>query len=628
MLEHYKIFIASLRQIYGAKSFVFALLLLFLIATQKAESVEIINHSNIYTGITGVFSSTDYGIVFSNSLGVFSIDKETGAVKNIEFQSEYYYGFDNFFEVDGVLYFYRTEANMYEMYEGKAVYLASNVVAHYVKDNKIYIIRGKEPRIEVISSTKRDSYNTGDEGGTHFAADFIEINGDLIGFMHLNWTGTTLIFKMTDKGPEYIIAPGLPGYAAVDSAILISIREVNGEIWANSFYGNHRLVGNELLPLDEEFSFADTYLRDFYYDNGILFVLTRDSFIKTDLSTKQETILHTIPEDFKGKVSLFKGGKGIYFVINNSIYTYEPEKETLEEHQTLKNEDITIVKESKESELLVVKVDRIEWYNKPVPTVYKGNGPKTNIFLAIDYDPKNKKIVAVGQIGINLIIQEFDGENWNSFNIPYSLRYESQLPSAGLKVDLNGHYLLSIDEFFGIWDGNKWEKISFLEDIPDVKQSEKYQIFCRDSSGGLWLGASIDKFSQEENKNIVSREFWRYYNGEFQVMAKYIPDPTTGYFKKGICMRDGTVRIDLEGKNIYNMNGDKMSKILVSDGKDIPFTNENRNLSLNKDNDLILNFKAIKGWSQKHGSYVFDAGISVYSNAKWDHKKYDPFAMC
>jgi hypothetical protein len=151
MLEHYKIFIASLRQIYGAKSFVFALLLLFLIATQKAESVEIINHSNIYTGITGVFSSTDYGIVFSNSLGVFSIDKETGAVKNIEFQSEYYYGFDNFFEVDGVLYFYRTEANMYEMYEGKAVYLASNVVAHYVKDNKIYIIRGKEPRIEVIS---------------------------------------------------------------------------------------------------------------------------------------------------------------------------------------------------------------------------------------------------------------------------------------------------------------------------------------------------------------------------------------------------------------------------------------------------------------------------------------------
>jgi hypothetical protein len=556
-------------------------------------------------------------------MGVYSLDKESGAVNNIQFDSEQYHSIKTFFEIDGVLYFYRAGGNMYMIDEGKALQIDSNVIEHYVKDDKIYLIKSREPRIEVISSSDKKSYSIGDDKGIYYAAGFIESNGDLIGFINLNFTGTNVIFKMTDDGPEYIIAPGLPGYTPVQQAILSRIRNVQGEIWANGYKGNYRLVDGNLLPWDNQFSFALSDIRDFYDDNGMLYVLTKNHFIKTDLATKQETILHTLPDEPLHQLYFFKGKQVYYLVVNNSIFIYDPEKNTLKEHQTLIYKDIRIVKENEKNELLVVKVDRIEWYNKPDPTVFERNGPSSNTFVDIDYDTKNNKLVTLGQVGLNFFIQEYDGVNWNTFDVPYSLDYEYQLPDAGLYVDNVGNYLLSINDYLWKWDGTKWERISFLEVIPDVLQEERYKVYCRDSSGALWIGASIFKFSQEENKHISTSEFWRYYDGEFQVMAKDLSASVTGHDKRGICMRDGTIRIDLSSNYIYDINGDLVSKILVSDGNDIPFTNMSRYLSVNSNNDLILNFQEVFGWSSAHGGYAFDAGHSVYSAGKWDHLKYN-----
>jgi hypothetical protein len=562
--------------------------------------------------------------VFSNSLGVYSIDKESGAIKNIEFDSAQYNSIKTFFEIEGVLYFYRAGADMFMMKDGKAVKIASSVAEHYVKDGNIYLIKNREPRIEVITSTGKESYSIGDSQGIHDAGGFIESNGDLIGFINLMYTGTNVIFKMTDDGPEYIIAPGLPGYTPVKEALFLRIRDVQGEIWANGFYGgNYRFVDGNLLPWDNQFSFALSVVRDFYDDDGMLYVLTNNHFIKTDLTTKEETILHTISDEILSQAYFFKGNQVYYLVVNNAIYTYDPEKDLFEEQQVLINKDIRIVKENEKNELIVVKIDRIEWYNNPEPAIYESNGPSSNLFVDIDYDTKNNKLVALGQVGLKFVIQEYDGVNWNSFDVPYSLTYEYQYPDAGLYVDNEGNYLLSLNDNLWKWDGTKWERISFIEFIPDILQEERYKVYCRDSTGALWVGASISKFSQEENKNILTHEFWKYYDGEFHVIIQNIPEYTTGPDKRGICMRDGTIRIDLSSQYIYDINEETLSTILVSDGKDAPFTNKRRYLSVNKNNDLILNFQQVSGWTINHGSYSFDAGHSVYNAGKWEHLKYN-----
>ena len=146
------------------------LVLLFICFQSNANALEATRYFNEICGITGIYDSEEYGILYSNSTGLYKLDKETGERALIPYQDSLSLTeMETFFRYNGEIYCYKESSYLYKL-EGNIAVKSLNVgvVAHHVFGNKLYIIRDKEPRIVVIEGEKINNFTLGDSDGHIF----------------------------------------------------------------------------------------------------------------------------------------------------------------------------------------------------------------------------------------------------------------------------------------------------------------------------------------------------------------------------------------------------------------------------------------------------------------------------
>ncbi len=605
-------------------------ILLLLLATSQMYSIEAINYCNEFAQVYSMYDTEEYGLLISNSTGVYMVNKSDGSMQPVLYKNEKLISeIDHFFEYDNDLYCYRKQSILYRIKDGNADSIAISVVAHYVKDNNLYLLRSKEPRVQVIEDGSSTLYSTADYEGTHLYADLIEINDEVYAYLGMNWSGYRLIFKITNNGPEYLMSKSHKDHDEFRDLFPNAIYCVNNELWVQTSKGFYKHEGDGFVPVSTEYTFnlQHTYLC--HYENGILYGINNNGIFMYSFDIKETVYLKEQSIEYYNKKNLYKGQNVLYFQIDEGIYLYDPETKEFSEFQQNETSNILCFIESIAKNLIIARESYIEWYNTYPPVILSKESVHANEFYDIAYDSHHDMIVALGVSDENYFIQRFNGFKWDIIPVPMSNKAigNSIMPYIKVQPDMNGKYYVSIYDFLGIWDGNEWERISFLKD-PDHLENrpkEEYYILCLDSLGGVWVSVYLKEFSYEINDYESTNSIYRITDKGIELIDENLKSNYTGLFRDGIYLNSGDVVIDSWSDEIYYYSSDEgQGELLIpEDGDDHPLTNGNRELCQNKNGDLVICYSMSSGWHMNYGTFTLPGGISVYDGKTWDHDQYD-----
>lgn len=569
--------------------FIFILFFTF----SKVNAVEIKNFSNIFAGITGMYDSKEHGLVFSNSLGLFKLDKKTGVVDTISINAYHDYKnyFDNFFEFADEIYFYRRYSNLYCIRNGVADSVSSKIASHFVKDSVLYLTRIFEPKIQILHNNKITGFKIGEEN-QHASSSFAAVNDEVFCYFSLNNTNNAYILKISESGIEYIFDKKHPEYTEFKKNVIESIHSVNNELWINTrINGNFKISKNGISKIDTNNTFFNKYLYCIDFIDNTLIGINGDKLFKYNFITNEETFLR----DIRSCQFRVKGRNKIYYILWDSVIVYDFVMDKTENIKLYNNTNILKLVEDADEKIVIAKDDSIEWYKSYPPKFFAKNTVFSNKNYGITYDVYNKKIVVLGELNRSLVIQTFDGKNWEKMNFNIPNTFTSTIDwKCNIESDLYGNYLISNGKYMYKWDGVTWELVNFLKNPnSDEWQSQNYNVLFRDSTGGVWVDVQLSEYSEETNENVKTYNLWRFKNNTFEKMFDY-ENTTKNEIYKGICLRDGTCIFDPSGTTLIKYKDGIISKLDISKIGNI---SDDRVLFVNKENQLILSFFQNKNYT-------------------------------
>lgn len=590
-------------------------------------SIEITNYNNEYAQITGMYDSEMYGLIIANTTGVFKIDKETKAIEPIQYKGKNFTGqLEHFFEYKDDIYCYRKQGLLYRIGDGKIDSVTTGgIVAHLVIGEKLYLLQSREPRIHVIENDEHAFYSVGDDEGWYLNANLIEINGEAYAYLGMNWTGTRYVIKINDSDLEYIMSPQHSDYNAFKALLTSKIINVNDELWVQGSKGFYKYESEIFTPIDNAYTFDDSYSFILYYENNKIYGISEQGIYIADINTKETNYL-TSSLYYRNKMKIMRGHNTIYFLVDNIIYIYDLETEEFNEFQREDNGQIITFIEGVDKNLLIAKDSFIEWYNADKPTIFRVGSVFANEFYAITYDKFNDKIVALGLSGDNYFLQTFDGEFWDIIPIPVTNNYSDMIiiPDINVIADFNGNYYVSIEDYFGVWDGYEWERISYLKDPYNITNppDENYHVLLIDSLGGLWVSIYLREYSDYMGKYESQNSIIRITNDGYEIIENDVQRNYVGYFIEGICKNDGDIVINSWDDEIYYYSNGEGELFIPDDGDSYAIPNSSRTLCQNSAGDLVIIFGNITGWDYQYGYFTLPGSVSKFDGENWDHDYY------
>ena len=579
-----------------------------------------------------MYDSEEHGLLISNTSGVYIVDKTTGSLvpimyKNYKIQNE----IDEFFEYKNEIYCYEEYGRLYRIKDGMADSVALSVVAHFVHGDKLYLLRSREPRIQVIEDGKSTIYSTGDEDGMHLYANMIELNGEVYGFLGLNWTGNYFIFKITDNGPKFLMNWAHDDYDNFKDLFPSRIYNIKDELWVKTSYGIYKYENEEFVPAGKEYAFNIQYVYSLYYENEIIFGINSNGIFKYEYNSQQTTYLYEKTINYKNNPRMLKGESKLYFQIDQNIYQYDRSSGEFSEFEKEDQGKIITFIESIDNELIIAKNDRLEWYNNFPPTIIQKEGVFSNVIHDIAYDSHNDLYVALAMDGDDYFLQTYDGHSWDVIPVPWQHTAFGNTITTGTNVqpDMQGNYYVAIEEFFSVWNGYDWQRISFLKDPDNIQYppKEEYHILCLDSLGGLWISAYLREYSEDINNYESTNRIYRITKDGTELIDddedKGLELNYVGLFDDGIYLKNTDVVLDTWSDFIYYYKDGSGELLVTEDGDDHSKVNSSRRLCQNKNGELVICYSPVTGWSINHGMYNLPGGVSVFDGENWDHEYYD-----
>lgn len=632
LIENSSIFLNKILRATTLRFEIFSLLIGIIVLTYSTSvfGIEVENYSNKFGGIAGMIYSEKYGLVYSNSSGVFSIDIETGEIKQFFFQSaKNNFSFNRFFKYRNEIYLYYPGDSLYCVKDDYIVSITNNVESHFVND-KLYLIKNKEPRIEVISESGSTLFDLGDKG-YNLCGNFCELNNEVYGYMAFNSTGNRLLFKITnDNKIEYLIDNNHPQYKLFKSYLCYEIYNVNGELWLKYFDGFKIYKDNKIEEVEEPYTLDDNYTYSMVCNNDVLYGINEKGIFKANISTKTTNYLINFDTLTSSTTSTEIINNTIYFFDGISIYTYNLIKNEFNTFPTVDKGTITAFMEGVDNNLIVAKDCQLEIYESEQPKIFSSNSTLTNYFYGIAFDKKNKKVVALG-LGINkYYIQTFDGTNWeyNYIPIPNKSKYFEYDGKYDIKVatDLTGNYYVSILDYLLIWDGKQWIRKSFLTNPDEVikKPKQDYSLLLTDSLNRVWLNYYTQEYNMMFGKYIIKNKLGWFSDTGFNVVMDVDTTINNAYFEKGIQTKKGVIAIKSDYKYFYEYEG-KKELLTPEDGDTHELINHKYDICQNFIGDLIFCFNQTSGWHINYGEYSLPGGISIFDGSKWQHTYYKSF---
>jgi hypothetical protein len=581
----------------------------------KVNAVEITNFSNIFAGITGMIDSKEYGLVFSNSLGLFKLDKKTGVVDTISINAYHDYKnyFDNFFEFAGEIYFYRRYSNLYCIRNGVADSVSSKIASHFVKDSVLYLTRIFEPKIQILHNNKITGFKIGEEN-QHASSSFAAVNDEIFCYFTLNNTNNAYILKISESGIEYIFDKKHPEYTEFKKNVIESIHSVNNELWINTrINGNFKISKNGISKIDTNNTFFNKYLYCIDFIDNTLIGINGDKLFKYNFITNEETFLR----DIRSCQFRVKGRNKIYYILWDSVIVYDFVMDKTENIKLYNNTNILKLVEDADENIIIAKSDSIEWYKSYPPKFFAKNTVFSNKNYGITYDVYNKKIVVLGELNRSLVIQTFDGKNWEKMNFNIPNTFTSTIDwKCNIESDLYGNYLISNGKYMYKWDGVTWELVNFLKNPNSVKsQTQNYNVLFRDSTGGVWVDVQLREYSEETNENVNSYNLWRFKNNTFENMFDY-ENTTKNEIYKGICLRDGTCIFDALDNLLIQFKDEKFSYYNIINITNSKLNTFARQMFVNYKNQLIFSYFT-------NNNFTNSILICDLTKELWDDFSYD-----
>ncbi len=603
------------------------LFVIYFIFYQPSFSIEAIHFSNPFAQVLGIYDSPKEGLIISNTSGIFRVDRVTKKIEPIPFKGKFRnVAFERFFEYKNETHFYRSQDSLYRIRNGIIESVTDRVVAHFVKDDKLYLLKSREPRIQIIENEMITTYSTGDSDGDHLYANLIEINNEVYAFLSLNWSGNVFIVKIGDSSLEYIMSPNHPQESALWDQFPNYILNVNGELWIKTYHGIYKMEGNELKMVDTSYAFNKYYSYIIHPEGKFIYGVNEHGIFKANAETKETQYLSEDLPSYKNNLKFVKGKNKLYFLVDSVLFMYNIKTDEFSEFKKNNSGQVVIYIEGLDEKLFLVKESLIEWYNNEEPTIFGEKGLFTNEFWDISYDRFNKKIVALGLNNNNYLLQTFDGDKWDIIPVPLQANNQSQygtiINDVNLEVDLKGNYFISFEDFLGKYNGETWEKLSFLKAPDDSvhEPTEDYHVLLTDSTGGVWLAAYMKEYSAEtgriENYNQLLR-----YDNSFELMKDNIIT-FGGNMTDGICKKDGEFIINSLGASVYSLKNGTLKTYVPQDGDNYSITYSWKYLCQNYSGNLVVIYQPTSGWSQQYGTFDLPGGISIYDGQIWNHEFY------
>ncbi|MFH1052190.1 MAG: T9SS type A sorting domain-containing protein [bacterium] len=600
---------------------------LFLIFTQSVFSIEAIHYSNPFAQITGIYDSPEHGLIIANKTGIFKVDKITKTTERIQYRySEKRNGFQFFFEYMNEVHCYSEYDSLYRIHDGKLESVTDRVVAHLVKGEKLYLLKSKEPRIQVIENGIKKDFSTNDYEGMHLYANLIEINDDVYAYLGLNWSGYRFITKIGTDNLEYLMWPTNPKHEEFKDLFPSYIYNVNDDLWVKSSKGFYKMNNTDFEPIDTAYKFDDYYIYQFLPVGEKLYGINGHGIFTANIETKVTQYLTEMDLDYYHNMKIIRGGNYIYYLVDSSLYTYNPITEEFLRFQTNDKGTIVTFIEGLDEKLYIVKENLIEWYNNDMPVIFGEEGLYTNEFWDIVYDRFNNKVVALGLNNNNFLLQTFNGNKWDV--IPVPLQANNQLQGAtilidvNLESDFNGNYFVSFEDYLRKYNGQNWEKISFLKNPEDSvhEPTEDYHALLMDSSGSIWISAYMKEYSQETGRIENYNQLFKFNNG-----FELIEDELNSSFSTltyGICKKDGELIINTLGASLFSLKNGIKRMFIPKDGDQYSETYSFKDISQNNRGNLIVTFYPTTIWREGYGSTTLPGGISEYDGTNWEHDYY------
>ncbi|MCK5741766.1 MAG: hypothetical protein KAH48_06075, partial [Chlorobi bacterium] len=370
---------------------------------------------------------------------------------------------------------------------------------------------------------------------------------------------------------------------------------INDELWFNAYYGIQKFRGKEYQEIDSKYTFDDYNNYHLQYYDGMIYGINKKGIFIADIDTKETEYLVSYDLDYTHKMQMVLGKNHIYFLVDDDLYEYNIISEDLKKFNNNNNWQIIRFIEDRDNKLIVAKSNKLEWYQEEEPTLIGDGGMYTNSFFDIAYDKYRDLTVSLGKSGDNMIIQTFDTDKWEPILVPYQYFQYNYPPNIvvtdyDLEVDFKGNYYVCMDDFFGIWNGENWEKISLIKN-PDnhiEDQDEDYHVLCVDSSGAVWVSAYLTEYSDQLGKITRLNTIARMIDGEIEIIEENVAPNYVGFFLRGICLNNGVVVIDSRDDEFYYYKDGASEIIPMEDGDEQEPIAGTRYLCQNKDSDLVI----------------------------------------
>jgi hypothetical protein len=594
------------------------LILIFVIPTQLL-SIDITHYKNEFAEISGIYDSEEFGILFSNSTGLYSLDESTGNISPIPTEGKInIFDFNRFFVYIDEIYCYREEGLLYRIRGGKLERVTEkDVVAHLVYDGKLYLLKRFEPRVEVFEGDSSSTFHLGDNGGQHMFAYLVEVNGNIYASLSLNWTGKRFLLQILDDRVVKI---------RDNFEISGNIYNIDGELWFSTFSTTYKYIDGILTPIGESYVFDEGSVYDLAYKNGKIFGFNSKGLFMTDAETKENKYFLEFYISSPDPKMIKYDEENMYFFLNGELYFYNFDSDEFGIFPRNDDEPIGTFELGSNGKIILAKNERIE-INDGTTAVFKNkNGLYSNRFSGITYDRFNDRFIVAGVAGSNYILQFIDGDEFETMIIDSLEFYNSygSIPDIDVIADDKGHYYICNSRYLGYWDGTTWNRISFLKYPQDENHPpfERFQLLLLDSSGYVWISRYKREYSSKFNMDITYSSVGKMQNGVYENLYTY--DRTEGLvrYNEGICTKDGVVVLSSYGKEICYDCGSGNNLIIPEDGNQHPALNTSRTLSSDRNGDLVISYHECNLRDDDYGLVFHYGGISTFDGKNWDHTKY------
>ncbi|MDA3843039.1 MAG: hypothetical protein PF588_01560, partial [Candidatus Kapabacteria bacterium] len=129
------------------------LIILIFLCSSTLYSIDVTHYTSEFGQITGMHQSKKYGLLVSNSSGVYKIDTNSGKFEVVPrgYQANPV-SQSVFFEYLDELHSYRPGDQLLKIKNGTYELVSGKIVAHLVVNDKLYLLRAEEPRIQILQN--------------------------------------------------------------------------------------------------------------------------------------------------------------------------------------------------------------------------------------------------------------------------------------------------------------------------------------------------------------------------------------------------------------------------------------------------------------------------------------------